>query len=107
VLPPQFKIKPTANHLATSPFSCIIRRQSCPDDNHQSEEFPVSKTALEISISVPLPDDELDRADILHGMKESIGSFRNSLPEGSDFALRVLKRRPPVAKQSRPPLVAE
>jgi hypothetical protein len=67
----------------------------------------VSKTALEISISVPLPDDELDRADILHGMKESIGSFRNSLPEGSDFALRVLRKRPPAAKQSRPALVAE
>ena len=62
----------------------------------------MSKTALEISISVPLPDDELDRADILHGMKEAIGSFRNSLPEGSDFALRVLKKRPPAAKQSRP-----
>ena len=67
----------------------------------------MSKTALEISISVPLPDDELDRAEILHGMKESIGSFRNSLPEGSDFALRVLKKRPSAAKQSRPALVAE
>jgi hypothetical protein len=93
--------------LAILKISRIILRQCRPDRNHQSEEFPVSKTALEISISVPLPDDELDRADILHGMKEAIGSFRNSLPEGSDFALRVLKKRPPAAKQSRPALVAE
>ena len=64
----------------------------------------MTKTVLEISISVPLPEDELDRADILHGMKEPIGSFRGSLLEGSDFALRVLKKRPPAAARSRPAL---
>ena len=107
MLPPLFKIKPTTNHLPTHQFPVLSDVSLVPDDNHQSEDFAVSKTALEISISVPLPDDELDRADILHGMKESIGSFRNSLPEGSDFALRVLKKRPPAAKESRPALAAE
>ena len=57
------------------------------------------RVVFEINISIDLPDDEFERAELLAGLKQPLETFVKALPDRHELTARAVKRRPEAATQ--------